>query len=122
MDPVELEMQVAATRAFILADPEDLVFLRASRISDGAGGFLPGTQVEIATQTARLIPQSDKVPEVTGSDGRHSVPEWILLMEPDADLKRYDRFSWGGNEWEVAQIHLKPVYELKGDVIRCGSD
>jgi hypothetical protein len=119
MDPAELELQTAATRAFILADPEDLVLLRKTKTPDGAGGFVGTAEASLATQVARLIPQFDAVPELTGSDGRLAVPEWVLLMEPGSDIQRYDRFWWNDIQWEIAQLHYKPDYEVKGDVIRC---
>lgn len=118
MNSIELDLQMSATRAFILADAEDVNFLRSVRTSDGAGGFVSGPEVMIATQTVRMIPQSDKVLEVTGSDGRRAIPEWVILMDPGSDMKRYDRFTWRNIVWEVAEIHTKPDYELKGDVIR----
>jgi hypothetical protein len=118
MNAKELEIQMSATRAFILADPEDLDLTRSVRVSDGAGGFETSTETPLATQTARMIPQSDRVMEVTGSDGRRAVPEWVVMMEPGSDMKRYDRFQWRGITWEIAEIHTKPDYELKGDVIR----
>lgn len=118
MNTLELELQTAATRTFILADPEDLVFTRQAKVPDGAGGFIETPNAPLAMQTGRMIPQSDRVPEITASDGRSARPEWVLLMEPDADMQRYDRFTWRGIVWEIAQIHTKPDYELKGDVIR----
>jgi hypothetical protein len=118
MDAAELELQTTATRAFILADPEDLSFVRMTRTSDGSGGWTYESPVSLAPQTARLIPQSDRVTEVESSDGRRAVPDWILLMEPGSDMQRYDHFSWRGVEWEIAQMHFKPDYEMKGDVIR----
>jgi hypothetical protein len=118
MDAVELELQEAATRAFILADAEDLVLVRSTRVADGSGGWTYTTPVQLATQTARLIPQSDRVLEVVSSDGRRAIPEWVLLMEPGSDMKRYDRFTWKGIVWEIAEVHYKPDYEMKGDVIR----
>jgi hypothetical protein len=118
MREAELQLQASATRAFILADPEDLILVRRSRQSDGAGGFTYANPVSLAAQTARLIPQSDQTLEVIGSDGRSAHPDWVILMEPGSDLQRYDQFDWRGDLWEVAQIHQKPDYEMKGDVIR----
>lgn len=118
LSAVELELQTAATRAFILADAEEIALVRRTKTSDGAGGFswsVVGTLVE---QTARLVPQSDRVPEIVGSDGRSARPEWVIMMEPGADIARYDQFVWRGNTWEIAQLHAKPDYEIKGDVIR----
>lgn len=113
----ELDLQTAATQAFILADAEDIVLLRRTRSPDGAGGFVFDDEIQIAEQTARLIPQQDKTLEVTGSDGRRATPDWVIMMAPDADLERYDRFDWNGKTWEIAQIRAKPDYERKGDVI-----
>lgn len=118
MNTIELELQITATRAFILADAEDIVLIRQNRQPDGSGGFTYGSPVEIATQVARLIPQSDKVREVTAGDGRMAMPEWVIMMEPGSDMERYDTFTWRGDEWEIAQIHTKPDYQMKGDVIR----
>lgn len=121
MDPVELQLQTDITRAFILADSEEIVFRRPERLEDNAGGFKygPGEQ-ELAPQTCRLIPQSDRVPEIAGSNGRMAVPEWVIIMEPESDIARYDRFVWRGKEWEIAELHIKPDYQLKGDVILRG--
>lgn len=120
MEAAELELQEGITRAFILADASDLVLRRRTRTSDGAGGFTYSTPVEIASQTFRLIPQTDQVPEIEDSNGRMAVPEWIILGEAGADVKRYDRFTWRSMDWEIVQVHLKPDYETKGDVVRVG--
>lgn len=120
MDALELKLQVETTRAFILADPEDLVLLRRDKISDGSGGFYFDNEQSLPSQTARLIPQNDRVPEVVTSDGKRGMPEFVILLEPDADVQRYDQFQWKNVRWEIAHLHLKPEYELKGDVIRVG--
>jgi hypothetical protein len=120
MDAAELDLQVAATRAFILADAEDITLYRSVRQSDGAGGYKYGTHVPLAPQVARLIPQTDAVPEFAGQDGRRATPEWVILLEPESDMQRYDRFEWRGDTWEIVQVHSKPDYEMKGDVIRIG--
>lgn len=118
MNAAELELQVTATRAFILADAEEITFIRKTRQSDGVGGFTYGSPVELAPQVARMIPQSDKVREIAGGDGRSAAPEWVIMMEPGSDIQRYDTFNWRGRDWEVAEIHTKPDYQIKGDVIR----
>jgi hypothetical protein len=119
MDAAELELQDGITRAFILADAEDLVLRRRAKVSDGAGGFTQSS-VDIAEQTFRMIPQNDGVPEIADSNGRMGIPEWILLGESDCDMARYDRFTWRSMEWEIVQVHIKPDYQRKGDVIRVG--
>lgn len=118
INAVELELQKAGTRAFILADAEDIQFSRPTRVSDGAGGWTYGSFVALAPQTCRLIPQSDDVPEIAGQDGRMARPEYVILMEPGSDMLRYDEFTWSGIRWQIVQLHQKPDYEMKGDVIR----
>lgn len=117
----ELELQKGITTAFILADAEEVVLNRPPKVSDGAGGFRfdYNNMEALAEAYARMIPQNDRTTEYTAGDGRRAVSEWIILMEADADIKRYDRFVWRGVLWEVAQVHTKPDYETKGDVIRC---
>jgi hypothetical protein len=120
MEAAELELQEGITRAFILADAENLVLRRRTRTSDGAGGFKYATPVDLAVQVFRIIPQTDQVPEIQDSNGRMAMPEWVILGESGADMKQYDRFTWRGMDWEIVQIHQKPDYEKKGDVVRVG--
>jgi hypothetical protein len=119
MNAAELELQEGLTRAFILADAEDLVLRRRTKVSDGAGGFT-FTYTSLAEQTFRLLPQSDQVLEIEDSNGRMAVPEFVLLGEAESDIARYDRFTWRGMEWEIVQVHTKPDYQRKGDVVRVG--
>lgn len=119
MDAAELELQEGITRAFILADAEDIALQRQTKVADGAGGFT-FIYTAIAEQTFRMLPQSDQVPEIADSNGRLAMPEWVLLGEAGCDMKRYDRFTWRGFQWEIVQVHQKPDYETKGDVVRVG--
>jgi hypothetical protein len=119
MDSVELELHAGVTRAFILADAEDLTLTRRTKVSDGAGGFT-FAEIELAPQTFRILPQTDQVPEIQLPNGRLGMPEWVLLGDSESDMERYDRFTWRGMSWEIAQVHSKPDYEKKGDVVRVG--
>ncbi len=120
MDTAELQLHKDVTRAFILADAESIVLRRQEKNSDGAGGFILSPEFSLEPQTFRMIPQNDRKPEIADSNGRMAVPEFILLGEVGCDLRRYDRFTWKGDEWEIAEVHHKPDYEVKGDVIRRG--
>lgn len=122
MNEAELAMHDTLTRAFILADPTEVELFRATRTSDGAGGWVQGNPDDpINAQTFRLVPQSDEVPELVTSDGTRAKPKFIIVGPSDCDMQRYDQFFWNDAWWEIAQIHTKPVYEVKGDVVPRGS-
>ena len=118
MPAIERILMESQTAMFIDSDPELITILpRRTQVPDGAGGW---TNVETFNNTpikVRLIPQSDKVPEVTPMEGRRKATEYVLLALPGTDVQRYDRFSWRDQVWQVDQIHDKPEYELKGDVV-----
>lgn len=120
LSATELSLQMKTTSAFIEHDAVDLIINRRSRIDDGEGGVVVGPESPVGMVRARLIPQSDKVPEVSTSDGRLLKPEFVLLCMPGQDMERYDVFSWHGGEWEIISIHEGPEYEMKGDVVHRG--
>src|SRR5690606_24143628 len=100
------------------ADRVTLGVTHRSRVPDGAGGFRWEVLNEIPVEvTGRMIPQSDKVPEVQSNDGRWARIEYILMCMPGEDIRRYDTFSYKGREWQIFQLHLNPEYELKADVV-----
>lgn len=105
--------------AFIAADSALLLVSHRTKVPDGAGGFQftvdnPDDPAEVV---GRMIPQSDKVPEVQGNDGRMARIEYILMCSAGTDVRRYDTFEFKGRLWEVLQIHLGPEYELKADIV-----
>lgn len=116
LHPTELAMQRMMTDRFIDADPVELLVTHSSeKVPDGAGGWTttPGGSSVVR---GRMIPQSDKVPVQHTSEGDRPAPEFVLLCLPEAPLRRYDTFEWRGSTWKVDKVHLKPDYELKGDV------
>lgn len=117
MDASELAIQTTMTEAFILADAEQVVFSRRTKLVDGSGGFTFTTAPLANAQTVRLIPASDKVTEVITQDGQRARPQYTLIGMPTLDIKKYDLFTWRGSTWEVVEVHMKPDYEKKGDVI-----
>lgn len=124
MNPLELEQQRRQTEAFINADSTTLSVLRGVREPTDAGGYrdVVPTEPNVGPVLVRLIPTSDKTPELRTSAGRMVVPTYTLLAMPDADLARWDKFKLGEDTYELANIldEWKPAdnkYELKGDVV-----
>ena len=117
--PAELALLIRQTRSFRDADAEEiLVTSPVSHVPDGAGGFVSTSGVPF-TETVRLIPQSDKVPVTTTWEGSRATVEYILLSTPDTKdrIAKGALFDWRGRKWRVAQVHDKPDYEFKADVI-----
>ena len=114
----EMSVHVASTRQFIEADVEEVVFSHAgTRVRTAAGGFEDLAVSDSPTQRVRMIPQSDKVPEAADSSGTRERPEYIVVGLPDADFRKGDTFLWKGQHWRIAQLHDKPEYIRKGDVV-----
>lgn len=116
---LELQICTTQTAAFVAADAETIVVTPApTRVSDGAGGhtLTAGTPFE---EIVRLIPQSDKVPVVGTWEGTREKVEYILISVPDAANRLFKDsvFSWRGQSWKISQIHDKPDYEFKADVV-----
>jgi hypothetical protein len=71
MHAFELSLQRALTKSFIDADPVEIQLMpKTARVSDGAGGFVRGTDEPRDPQTFRLIPQNDRVPEEMSQESR----------------------------------------------------
>lgn len=113
----ELALQISATEAFVLADAETLSMQAWDKTADKAGGFKLTKDGLPRDITARLIPQSDKVPEIQTSDGKYARIEYVLMATPGTDVRRYDTFLHEGELYRVEQIHRKPEYEIKADCV-----
>lgn len=120
MNQLELEMQLQITEKFIAADSSQVTMLRSEKLNDGAGGFILQNEAPVTPDpvTVRMIPRSDRTPELALADGRILRPEFAILAMPDVDIQRYDEFYWNGVRWQVADVHPLPEYERKGDVVR----
>lgn len=114
----ELAMAKRQTQAFINADVESIVIEpRVERVSDGAGGWVEQPGAPLPPISVRLIPQSDAVPAAAALEGSRPTPDFVLVAMPDADIQRYDRFSWRDKVWDIEYVHEKPEYEFKADVV-----
>lgn len=116
----ELKVQIASTKQFIEADVELIQFNHPTlRVRTPGGGYTedPSVSTISTPQRVRLIPQSDKVPVSADTNGTRERPEYIVAGLPDAEFRKGDTFDWRGQTWKVVQMHDKPDYIRKGDVI-----
>lgn len=120
---VELEIQRQNTTEFILADPVALVLHGRKQVQKPSGGHTwEADGAPRGPYTYRLIPASDRMPEIKTSSGRLVTPVYILLAEWDGDIRRWDMFELNGVWFEIASPirpeHTERAYQLKGDVVR----
>jgi hypothetical protein len=120
---VDLAFLRAGTRAFIAADPRDVVLTRTPLVPTGTGGLRRGTPVLLPAQRLRVLP-ADAGPgtERRLPDGTVVVPTWVLLGEHTADIGRGDTFPLSdGSTGEVVYVHEKKSYQVKGEVVSRGA-
>ncbi len=127
MTPVELNAQRQSTRAFIAADPLTLPLYRIAKAATPSGGFrkIVPAEPDVGEQVFRLLPTSDRTPEVRTSFGRLVVPTYTLLAQFDANLRRWDQFEYEGVRYECAVVRSVPMvnpYEVKADVVVWSND
>lgn len=126
MNPTELRAQRQSTKAFIAADPLQIALFRPTKTRNASGGQSRSEPEEpLAPQTLRLLPASDRMPEVRLTGGELVSPTHTLMGEWDADLQRDDYFYLN----EVQFVCVSPprpehstesVYQRKIDVVRRG--
>jgi hypothetical protein len=115
---MELDIQRQLTKSFIAADVTNLVLVRQTKVPNGSGGYST-TEVSLAAQAVRLIPQQDVTREVQTPDGSMVKPRYVLLGMHTLNVARWDKFTWQDSRYQVADVEPKQ-YETKGDVIYLG--
>jgi len=113
----EIDIMRAQTKAFIDADPKTILLNRLVKTPNGSGGFVSNWLPLMDNQVLRLIPQHGNMsPTRETLDGQAVQPDYVLLGEWNADIKRWDAFTDGGRRYMVLFVHEKATYEKKGEV------
>lgn len=119
----EMAAQRRATDAFIRADVESVTLVPRERSRTASGGATYTDLPPRPSQAMRLIPAKETLAvERETLDGRIVKPEYVLLALWDGEMERGDRFSLGGNRYEVAFVHEKRDYQVKGEVVYLASE
>lgn len=93
------------TAEFIRRAPVEITLRRSSRVDDGAGGWKWGAEQSIAAQTFRKSPTGSSVMlSRTTMNGDTVVVDSLLIGEHDADIRRFDKFTLEGEEYEVIGV------------------
>ncbi len=116
IQPAELAAQRLLTKAFIDADVTNITLWRSEWADDGAGGDRRLDPAPLAPQRLRLQPRVDGGNPRTTADGEQAVPNYTLIGEHTADIKRWDTFTVEGRRYEVAFVYQNRQYEVKAEV------
>jgi len=117
--PGELAAQRAATKWYVDADAFDCVLIRATEVSNGAGGYIM-QDVPLNQQRLRMNPLQDATTERVTPDGRKLRPAYMLIGYHDADVERLDRFFKDGREYEIVFLVENQQYQVKAEVAYVG--
>jgi len=121
--PAELAIQRKLTQRLIDALPVTLVLTPQVRVSDGSGGWSWEEGEPRTAQTFHLIEfgggGSDLNP-VRAADGSQRYAEMQLLGAWDSSMDQGDRFSYGGEEWEIIELMRNNGWERRALVARFG--
>ena len=125
-DPVTKEIAGLrrGTTAFIEHDPRDVALWRVVAVPNGSGGFLPAVGGYIYPQRMRLIPTDANGGTGTErrlGDGTLVTPNWVLLGEWNAEVRREDRFAFpDGRIARIVYVQEKRAYQTKAEVVLVG--
>lgn len=120
MTTTEQLVQRKNTRAFILAEPIDVVLIprTITKSNTGAQQFTDGTPR--AVQTVRLIPITEvQRPTVTVA-GVERIADFTILLEWDGEIARNDYFVIGDAHYDVIELSPFNGYEVKALVAAHG--
>jgi hypothetical protein len=107
MNRSELVMRRRNVRAFVDADPVDVVLMRPSaKVRTSAGGWVEGEPLPLPPQRGRIVQAKRRFasPLVNTEAGEVTELPYILLGFWDMDVEKGDYFDWNNARWEVKSI------------------
>jgi hypothetical protein len=112
----ELAIQRQLSATFIEADAIEVVLMRPTWSSDGAGGTIEGPLEAQPVQRMRLIPLGDGAQERFTANGQAVTPSYMLMGLHTASMERWDELTINGRQYSVVFINENKQYEIKGEV------
>lgn len=95
--------------AFITSDPITITLTRLTRVKTANGGFKKEAPAFIGPQTFRLTPFKRRLSNFTTNTQDGDIPriEYIMTGRWDADIERWDEFTYNGDQFMVVSIERK---------------
>jgi hypothetical protein len=119
----ELAIQRKLTQKLIDALPVTLVLTPRSRVSDGSGGWSWADGSPRTAQTFHLIEfggSGSDLDPVRTADGAQRFAQFQLLGAWDSLMANGDKFTYGGEEFEIVEMMRDNGWERRALVSRFG--
>lgn len=116
----EAQAQRRITTEFIKADLSEIILVAYDRVSNGSGGFQMVEREDRVPQEGRIIPVTANAPERMNQQGQRVIVEFMLIMEWDSVVEKWDRFIARGRLFEVLHVQEKRDYQTKAELITVG--
>lgn len=104
--------------ALILTDPVDIIPIRETKISDGAGGWIASDPTPREPIQVLIAPAKRRLSEMLVNTELGFVVKYpyIVLARHLADLEQEDIFFWEGEKFQVKSLHIKTQVSITAQV------
>jgi len=108
MNRSELVMRRRNVRAFIDADPSDVLLHRITRVATDAGSWTETDPLPLSSlQRVRIMDAKRRYtdPHVNTEAGAIPLSPYIMIGSSTMDIQVDDSFTWLGDHFKVTSIH-----------------
>lgn len=111
-------MERRQIKAIIEEDPVDLIFRRAPLVRQADNSYAEGPEVSLEPQRVTLIPFKRRMTEFLVNTELGNVPDlpYVMVGEHDLNVRRGDRFTFQGDEFEVQTLDIKKEVRVAAHV------
>ena len=114
---------VAITAKFIDQNSSTISLRRQERTSDGTGGYTTAYVDVVGELVVRRVSRNLRaVGERVSEQGHTVIPQWTLIMMPDADVQLFDQFDYGDQDHvcEIVWLDNSPPWRIQAEVYEHG--
>lgn len=124
MNRAELVVRRRLVKAFIDADPVDIVLTRTSKVATRGAGFKQGTPRDLDPLRGRIVPTKRRWtdPFVVIQPGDVIRYPFLFFCRFDADIEKNDEFEWNGEYFVIVSIDPKREERIQAGIDYLGKE
>lgn len=102
---------------FIRDDPIEVTLTRTTKVLTANGGVKDGVTSSTSPQTFRLVPFKRRLSDFTTNTQDGAIPktDFVLIARWDADIQRWDKFTYMDDNYIVVSIETKTKDRANSD-------